>query len=486
MKLSMNMLAWYMQSFDPVCSVINDDVSIKGLRFLSEKKEISSSEYVYFGAAENYFSDRQYKNAYIIVYKKNYLLFPHADHEELLNALLSSFDFFNDWERRLLEETAAGGSLQDIIDISEEIIQNPSMVGDIEGNVLAYSWGFTAKRDSYWEYVIKNKRPHPSIVNKPYYDLDGKLVLELGNEPKLINNALEGGDPLLMSHLFQDEQAVATYFVLQSNPEYTQLNEQLMTIISGYLLLSREFLSDEPMLRSDESVFRAFLNNDMNSDDYGIKMSEKLKAISGCPKWHLAVLAQAEGGNLMQEKMIYHHIKEIPGYLLPVIIDNKIYTLISDENINDLPFDTFGNEYFSNTTIAVSIVNDDFFSLYKCRIQADFAFEKAAGKSGIYRCEDFAKDYLIEKLKEDPMSSVLIHPAVRILEKYDAQRQGELKKTLSVYLESRLNLVESAKKLNIHKNTLKYRINKIKELTGCDLKNTDELDYIQLSGWLSR
>ena len=44
-------------------------------------------------------------------------------------------------------------------------------------------------------------------------------------------------------------------------------------------------------------------------------------------------------------------------------------------------------------------------------------------------------------------------------------------KTLETYLDSGCNAAETANKLFIHANTLKYRINKIKELTGVDTNN---------------
>ncbi|MCI7639792.1 MAG: helix-turn-helix domain-containing protein [Clostridiales bacterium] len=41
------------------------------------------------------------------------------------------------------------------------------------------------------------------------------------------------------------------------------------------------------------------------------------------------------------------------------------------------------------------------------------------------------------------------------------------------------NPVTAANSLNIHRNTLLYRINKIKELTGLDLKNGNQRLRIQ-------
>lgn len=56
---------------------------------------------------------------------------------------------------------------------------------------------------------------------------------------------------------------------------------------------------------------------------------------------------------------------------------------------------------------------------------------------------------------------------------YDAVKNSELVSTLSKHLESGGNYDESAKALHIHRSTLRYRLARISELTGYDLRNID-------------
>ncbi|MCB7071581.1 MAG: sugar diacid recognition domain-containing protein [Caldibacillus thermoamylovorans] len=55
------------------------------------------------------------------------------------------------------------------------------------------------------------------------------------------------------------------------------------------------------------------------------------------------------------------------------------------------------------------------------------------------------------------------------------EKNEELCKTLQVYLNSNLNSNEAAGLLNIHRNTLNYRLEKIQKITGKDPKNILEL-----------
>jgi carbohydrate diacid regulator len=55
------------------------------------------------------------------------------------------------------------------------------------------------------------------------------------------------------------------------------------------------------------------------------------------------------------------------------------------------------------------------------------------------------------------------------------EKNGELIKTLQVYLSCNLNANETARRLFIHRNTLNYRLNSVYKITGKDPKNILEL-----------
>lgn len=59
-----------------------------------------------------------------------------------------------------------------------------------------------------------------------------------------------------------------------------------------------------------------------------------------------------------------------------------------------------------------------------------------------------------------------------ILEQYDQQNDTEFVKTLRIYLASDCNLIETASRLFMHRNTIVYRIRKIKDILGSELDNS--------------
>ncbi|MBQ9987571.1 MAG: helix-turn-helix domain-containing protein, partial [Erysipelotrichales bacterium] len=69
---------------------------------------------------------------------------------------------------------------------------------------------------------------------------------------------------------------------------------------------------------------------------------------------------------------------------------------------------------------------------------------------------------------------------IKVIKQHDEEKGTELLSTLEGYLRYVGDPVTAALDLNIHRNTLLYRINKIKDLTGIDLENGDIRFNIQL------
>lgn len=97
----------------------------------------------------------------------------------------------------------------------------------------------------------------------------------------------------------------------------------------------------------------------------------------------------------------------------------------------------------------------------------------------------FYSDYVIlhmgQLLSTHHKLSDFYHPAIILMRDYDIKHKTNLLKTLEHYLLHIDNPTLTAAKLFIHKNTLFYRINKIKELFCLDLNNGDERLRLQLT-----
>ena len=58
--------------------------------------------------------------------------------------------------------------------------------------------------------------------------------------------------------------------------------------------------------------------------------------------------------------------------------------------------------------------------------------------------------------------------------------------TIQRFFENNLNVSETARKLFVHRNTLVYRLDKIKKLTGLDLRNFDQAIVFKVAMMVNR
>ena len=66
------------------------------------------------------------------------------------------------------------------------------------------------------------------------------------------------------------------------------------------------------------------------------------------------------------------------------------------------------------------------------------------------------------------------HPDMEILRQYDAENHTFLEDTVYQYLINEENTMETARQLYIHRNSLLYRLDKIKSLTNINFKDPND------------
>ena len=81
---------------------------------------------------------------------------------------------------------------------------------------------------------------------------------------------------------------------------------------------------------------------------------------------------------------------------------------------------------------------------------------------------------ILFSIEDKQILSEMYHRLLQPLIDYDQKHHGELEKTLFYYLFYNESQIEMAKNLYIHRNTINYRMLKIKELLGCQLDTFEE------------
>lgn len=93
---------------------------------------------------------------------------------------------------------------------------------------------------------------------------------------------------------------------------------------------------------------------------------------------------------------------------------------------------------------------------------------------------------MFSELKNPDKLGRFCHPALAALRQYDHKNSSELYKTLCVFIDKGCNIKSTSESLYIHRNSLVYRLNRIREICRVDYADINTLFLLRLSFLIDR
>ncbi len=91
-------------------------------------------------------------------------------------------------------------------------------------------------------------------------------------------------------------------------------------------------------------------------------------------------------------------------------------------------------------------------------------------------------DVLVDHvLRENDNAARVITAGLGPLREYDARRNAQLIDTLRAYIDANFSITPAARAMHIHNNTLLYRLDRVRKLTGRDPRNPRDVVFLALS-----
>lgn len=134
--------------------------------------------------------------------------------------------------------------------------------------------------------------------------------------------------------------------------------------------------------------------------------------------------------------------------------------------------------------VGISDVFCEITDLYYSYRQSEIALRTGIKKSPLgwrYSFADYSLDYVFTQITQELDARHVASWRLRILIDHDRQNKTEYCRTLYSYINSGMNAMQSARDLYIHRTTMVYRLNRIKEMAGLDIGDSRELLYMHLS-----
>ena len=168
---------------------------------------------------------------------------------------------------------------------------------------------------------------------------------------------------------------------------------------------------------------------------------------------------------------------------LYVIYENTIAILISRSKKDGIKEQEYSRlQGFLQANNLTAGISNFFYDLKEARRfyhQALKAVElgtRLGVKEPIHSYSDYYLYHIFEMCEKQENIAYFIHPGMTKLLEYDRNHGSDLIQTLAEFIETPGQPTQTAKRLNIHKNTLLYRIDKIRSITDTKFDTGD--DYL--------
>lgn len=127
-------------------------------------------------------------------------------------------------------------------------------------------------------------------------------------------------------------------------------------------------------------------------------------------------------------------------------------------------------------SMGVSTVFSQLSECRKCVIEAERSLQilySCQKKDMVRYYEDLGVYRLLFGMQDQEETRNIMNNIIGRLKEYDFENHENLTETLRIYLENDKNIGVSANQMYVHRNTLKYRLNKIEEILQCDLSDVN-------------
>lgn len=382
----------------------------------------------------------------------------------------------------LLRKAADANTLQQIADLSFEILGNPVFIEDRSQVKLAYSKDAKVD-DPQWQSEIVNS--HRRIT--PLHDQVKEMATAYEsssktNLPVIIHDS-DMKEARMIKTLYVRGMHVGTMVATAYCREFNEDDIELMEILSSFV--STHIKNEKYHLTTSEHAIENFLIRLLNGEKFS---AESIKEHTKLLKWSsktynyvLDVFPKIEKNTPVDIKAIIDEFRVLPC-CHAVSYDNHIVCILSfDEEYShwvdsNIPITSIMEKYDFLAGVSQSFQNLAHLRRGYNQAQCMSDIANTLKNGPIYFSYDECALYHMLELTDSqfPLKQ-FCHKKVLELEEYDTKHNTDLVPTLHAYLESFRSISHTADVMFIHRNTVSYRINKCFELLGTRIEDGNEL-----------
>ncbi len=472
MRLSMWMIANRLQALDPEVNIKSDaPMELRGARNIMAPYCVhvyKTGDYVY------------------IKYGEDYIRLGDIEYNYVFNVVQGIFEFYNDWTETV-QQAIIEMDFQKLLDECWFFVGNPVILMDGNNRCLAMCSQYADDEvDFEWNYVAKNHYSSLNFIKKirrsyPLIDIYRKNSVQI-----LKKDQTEVYYDTLTTAIYYQDYYCGRLNVLAKEREFNYGDVQVINYLLKIITPSLYMLQNEDHLYRSKNIFSELLK--------GKEVSENLlKAQLKYLEWEDDDIMQVCLVKIPKEyidhgsaALICNQIRRNTANVYVTALKDAVMCLINLKFTSSDDFVEGIDQMFDkdiNYIIGISNIMKGVKHLKWYYEQAKAAVLYRDLWNPGERINYFYSYALYYMLENGDMFRLYyaMNSDIKMLDDMDQNTGTEWIALLRCFLNNECSLVNTAKALFVHRNTLVYRLNKLSELMCYDWHNDYDRDYMKQS-----
>lgn len=397
--------------------------------------------------------------------------------------------------RRMLTAHFSNNGLQYLVEEASLALDNPIFVVDTSYHYVAYHLGDLEGDDTRYGEVMRQEMRYQSILESGVgyiqrAGIDEKVSRSHGplvsfNE-NLGLNAMTGAvlvHGICMAHVFMVER----------NHPFGEVDRECFARLVHFV---GQELQKLPVYETSRGqMWSYFLSNLLDDEQPSPAVIERRLEVLDYHPWPVLVVVvlRAKADPLTPESAanVRNQLTGIMTHSLSTLYQGQLVLVLNrheGESLGDYAEATLRKvAHLNDLSVGVSNAFEKLVDIRAYYRQASDAIvygnmvSHAVDDHDLYHYRDYSYVQMLDVTGRRHDLLKFCHPALRNLLDYDKAHGTELMETLFEYLQCAGNTTHAASMLSLHKNTLLYRLNRIRELMGTDLTSGEDCFQLMLS-----
>ena len=388
----------------------------------------------------------------------------------VFNIVQGIFNKYEAWEAEIGQILRHNASPQALLDASRGILENPMLL-------IGSDFGYLAYTES--EYLTG----HLGIrLNSPTFDPDLLDVFLSLHDP-----ATDIKEPILLSlmgrstlslNLFDMDDFLGCITVFGEYRDFRSSDIQLCQFLAENI---RQAFLLKPNLAGDRASLRSAIRQIILGDPLSLEQRGLLRKYADHGEMLCITFRQSPDSNPLPSGYVSSLIEEQFRDSFAFEHGSGIVAVIPEEHC-----DLQGLESILKKLRLVCGISHPFPELN----EAAFAWEQAlsALKAGaviapggsVYRFEDYILPLLLRNAAGNIPARYYYTEGLSRLAAHDESSPVSYIATLRTYLDNNMSIADTARKMNLHRSSLIDRMERIKQILGCDLRDPNQRLAVQI------